>query len=313
MKFPFPTSPQYTAITLAYRNRDLIADLVLPRMTVGAREFRWNLRNKSEFFTVPDTKVGRKSQPNEVEFTATEQSGFVQDYGLDDVVPNLDIEVAQQSGQRDPLGVATEGVTELVALDREKRVASLVFSAGTYPTGNKVTLSGTSQWSDPASDPVTAILTAKEGSLVDFNTLVLSSQAWLQLRKHPKLVAAAFPAGGNASAGGYVSLQAVADLFEVDRILVGKSWSNTAKPGQTASYGRIWGKHAALLSINARGGLTGSDITFGGTAQWGGRVAAQINEPKIGLRGSQRIRVGESVQELIMAPDAGYFFENVVA
>ncbi len=313
MKFPFTPSPQYTAIALAYQNRGLIADLVLPRMSVTERTFKWDLRTKSDLFNIPRTLVGRKGAPNEVEFTATEQSAFVSDYGLDDVVPREDIEAAQSKPGLDPLGRATEGIAELIALDREKRVADLVFAAATYPAGSKTTLSGTSQWSDTTSDPVTAIMTAKEGSLVDFNTLVISSQAWLQLRKHPKLVAAALPAGGNAATGGYVSLEAVAALFEVDRILIGKAWANTANPGQTASYGRLWGKHAALLRISPLAGLRGNGITFGATAEWGTRVAVTIPEPKIGLRGSERVRVGESLKELITAADAGYFFENAVA
>lgn len=33
----------------------------------------------------------------------------------------------------------------------------------------------------------------------------------------------------------------------------------------------------------------------------------------MGLRGSTRVRVGESVAEVIAANDAGYFFENAVA
>lgn len=42
MKFPFTPSPQYTAIALAYSNREMIADQVLPRLTVTAREFKWD-------------------------------------------------------------------------------------------------------------------------------------------------------------------------------------------------------------------------------------------------------------------------------
>jgi hypothetical protein len=314
MKFPFTPSPQYTAIALAYQNREMIADKVLPRMTVTERSFKWDLRTKDELFTVPRTLVGRKGQPNEVEFTATEQTSSVNDYGLDDVVPYEDIESAQSKPGLDPLGRATEGTAELIALDREKRVADLVFANATYPSGSKATLSGTSQWSDAVnSDPVTAIMTVKEGALIDFNTLVIGSQVWLQLRKHPKIIAAAFAMGGNASVGGYASLAAVADLFEVQRVLIGRSWINTAKPGQTSTLGRIWGKHAALLRITPLAGLRGNGISFGATAQYGTRIAGTIPEPKIGLRGAERVRVGETLKELITAPDAGYFFENAVA
>lgn len=314
MNFPFTPSPQYTAIALAYQNKELIADQVLPRTPVGERSFKWDLHTKAERFTVPNTRVGRKGVPDEVEFTATEQTSSVNDYGLDDVVPMEDIESARSKPGLDPLGRATEGVTELIALDRELRVASIVFAAATYPAGNKATLSGTSQWSDTAnSDPVDAILAAQEGMLMKPNVMVLGSQVAYKLRRHPKVVAAYVPAGGNASVGGIVPLQALADLFEVERVVVGRAWYNTAKVGQTASLSRIWGKHCALLRINPLAGVRGNNIAFGMTAEYGTRFAGTMDEPKVGLRGAKRVRVGETVKELVTASDCGYFFENAVA
>lgn len=314
MNFPFTPTPQYTAIALAYRNRAFIAEEVLPRMPVGERSFKWDLRTKEDLFNIPETRVGRKGTPSEVEFTATEQTSSVLDYGLDDVVPQEDIDSARSKPGLDPLGRATEGIMELIGLAREKRVADLVFAAATYPTGSKTTLSGTSQWSDfTNSDPIAAIAAAKEGALVDMNTLVLGSQVWLKLRQHPKIVAAVLPMGGNASVGGVASLQAVAELLEFERILVGRAWYNSAKPGQTATMARLWGKHASMLRIVPAVGLRGNGITFGGTAEYGTRIAGSIPEPKIGLRGGQRVRAGESLKELVMASDAGYFFENAVA
>lgn len=315
MNFPFTPSPQYTAIALAYQNKELIADQVLPRTPVSERSFKWDLHTKSDMFTVPDTRVGRKGMPGEVEFTAAEQTSSVLDYGLDDVVPMEDIDSARSKGL-DPLGRATEGLAELIMLAREKRVADLVFTAANYPSGSKVTLDANNKWSaftDAASDPVEDILSAAEGMLMKPNTLVLGSQVWFQLRRHPKLLAAVFPVGGNAASGGVTSLQAVADLFEIDRILIGKSFINTAVMGQTATYSRVWGKQAALLRINPLAGVRGNDISFGMTAEYGTRIAGNIAEPKVGLRGAQRVRVGESVKELITASDCGYLFDAAVA
>lgn len=314
MNFPFTPSPQYTAIALAYSNKEFIAEQVLPRTPVSERAFKWDEHTKADRFTVPDTLVGRKGIPNEVEFSAVERTAAVDDFGLDDVVPQEDIDAARSKPGLDPLGRATEGLAELIALQRERRVANLVFAAATYPSGNKVTLSGTSQWSDLAnSDPLFAIMSARESMLMDPNTLVLGSQVAMQLRRHPKIVSAYLPQGGNASVGGIVPLQALADLFEVGRVLVGRAYINTAKPGQNATMARVWGKHCALLRINPLAGVRGNDISFGMTAEYGTRVAGNIPEPKVGLRGAQRVRVGESVKELVTAADCGYFFENAVA
>ena len=317
MNFPFPIQSELTAITLAYQNRRLIADEVLPRTPVPSREFKWLQMGRDQMFTVPETLVGRKGQPNEVEFGGTETAGFVRDFGLDDVVPNEDLESAPAGF--DPLGTAVTGISELVALDREKRVADLIFNQNTYPAANRATLSGTSQWSDYTnSDPYTAIQTALDGMLMRPNRAIIGRLAWSRLRVHPKITAALAPsATGNTStsnAGGQpATLQAVADLLELDEILVGEAFINTAKPGQTASLSRCWGKHMAFLHQNPVATIRGNAVTFGFTAEWGNRVAGSMPEPKVGLRGAQRVRVGESVNELIVASDVGYYFQNIVA
>lgn len=317
MNFPFPIQQQLTAIALAYRNERYVADEVLPRTPVPAREFKWQQFNRDELFTVPETQVGRKGEPNEVQFSGTEVASFVNDYGLDDVVPNPDVDSAPPG--YDPLGRATEGIAELVALDRERRVANLVTALATYPSANRTTLSGTSQWSDfTNSDPYTAIMTAFDGMLMRPNVLVMGRRVYSRLRVHPRITAALAPSAngnsGTTNAGGRpATTQALAELLEVDRIIVGESWVNTAKPGQTASLQRVWGNHVAALHINPAASIRGNAITFGFTAEWGSRVAGSMPEPKTGLRGAQRVRAGESVRELVVASDVGFLWRDAVA
>lgn len=304
---PFPVSAVLTGITLAYRNANLIADNVLPRVPVGGREFKYWSYASEERFTVPQTLVGRKGMPNEVEFGATEQSAAVRDYGLDDVVPNDDI--SQAPAGYDPKGHAVEAMTDLILLDREVRAANLLFNPASYASGNVVTLSGSSQWSDASSDPLKALLPALDTPMMRPNVLVLGQAAWTILRQHPALVSAAL---ANSGTKGTITREQLASLLEVEEVVIGQGYVNTAKPGQPAQMTRVWGKHAALIYRNK---LANSQrgATFGFTAQWGNRVAAEWAEPKWGLRGAVRVRAGESVRELVIAPDLGLLFQNVVA
>ena len=155
---PFPINPALTAIAIAYRNTRLIADQVLPRVPVGAQEFKYLKHDLAEGFTVPDTKVGRKSRINQVDFSATEETGATQDHGLEAPVPQRDIDNAPAN--YDPLGKASEQTTNLILLDREVRASNLLFNSANYAAGNKATLSGTSQWSHVDSNPMTAIMDA---------------------------------------------------------------------------------------------------------------------------------------------------------
>jgi hypothetical protein len=93
---------------------------------------------------------------------------------------------------------------------------------------------------------------------------------------------------------------------------VGDAWFNTAAKGQPAAVTRLWGKHAAFLHRNMEASPD-YGITFGFTAQFGGRVAGTIIDSDIGMRGGVRARTGESVKEVVSANDLGYFFNQAVA
>lgn len=306
---PFPTNPILTAIAIAYRNPDiaLIADAVLPR-TPTAAEFKYLKYNLADGFTVPDAKVGRKSAPTEVDFSATEVADKVLDFGFDDLVPNEDI--ADDNQRVDPLGTAAAYLTHLLNLAREQRAAALVFATGSYAAGNQATLSGNGQWSDTTnSDPVAAIGDALDVPVMRPNIAVFGQVAWTKTRRHPKLVQAI---KGTAQGAGMVSRQEFAEFFELQEVLVGAGFANSAKRGQTATLARVWGKHAAFLYRDrAAGPQVG--VTFGFTAEASGKTSGSIDEPTIGLTGCQRVRVGERVKEVVCATDLGYFFQNAVA
>lgn len=308
---PFVVQQELTGVVKRYRNIGYIADQVMPRVMVGKAEFKYTSFTKAEGFTIPNTLVSRTGRVTEVEFTGTEVTDSVKDYGLEDAIPQSDLMNA--SGPYQPTVTASEMLAELIALDREKRVADLVFATATYAAANKATLSGTSQWSDQVnSNPVTAITDAIYSLIQRPNKMILGAAVWAKLRTHPKVVDAVKSIGG--ATAGIVARQAVAELFELDELLIGEGFVNTAAKGQTAAYGRLWGKSCALIHVsNAAIGGRLNAPTFGFTAQFGDRVAMVNADANIGLRGGQRIRVGESVKEVIVAADVGYLFDAAVA
>lgn len=309
MKAPFPIDEFLTGIAIAYRNNALIADEVLPRVSVGKQEFVYKSFTKEDRFTVPNTRVGRTGLVNQIEFGATEVTDSTVDYGLEDPIPFADVENAAGSGI-DPVGNAVEGLADLIALDREVRVANLVMAAANYPTANKITLSGTSQWTDTTnSNPISVIQAGLDVPIMRPNIMVLGRAAWRSLSEHPKIQKAVH---GNDGDTGIARRAQIAELFELEQILVGEGFVNTAKKGQTPVFARVWGDSVALLHRN-RLATNQRGITFGATFQWGGRVAGQLANPKIGLRGGVDVRVGESVVEKIVASDVGYLISDTNA
>ncbi len=197
------------------------------------------------------------------------------------------------------MGRATEQTTNLIVLDREVRTSALVFNNSSYAAGNKTTLSGTNQWSDPASSPLPVITDALDSMIMRANIGIFGRRTATMLRRHPKIVKAY---NGSLGDDGMVPLAFLQDLLELEQILVGEARINTAKPGQNPLLARAWGPHASFI-YRDRLADSRNGTTFGFTAQWGDRIAGSIPDPDIGLRGGQRVRVGESVKELIAAKD----------
>ncbi len=305
---PFPIDRTMSAIAIAYRNKRLISDKVLPRVPVNKQEFKYMIHSLEESFTIPDTKVGRKSKPTEVSFSATEEISATVDYALDDPIPYADIE--NTSEKFDPIGNSTTILTDLILLDREVRTANLVFDPNNYSAANKKALSGTEQWDDYInSDPLNELMTALEVPIMRPNIMTIGREAYSKLIMHPLIVKAVH---GNSGDVGVAQHQALASLLELDEVLVGEGFVNTARKGQTPVLQRVWGKHCSLLY---RDELASADkgTTFGFTAQWGNRFSGYKDDPNIGMRGGLINRVGESVKELITSSDLGYFLQNVVS
>lgn len=322
MDRPFSVDAALTAISIGYRNPAsfYIADEVLPRSQVTAEKFKWTEYPISESFNIPDARVGRRGQVQQLEFGGLDRTAMVDDFGFDSPIPNSDIDSAREARERgvsayDPEGHAVQMLTDTLMNVREVRVARMIHNANTYAAGRKVTLAGNSQFSDYAnSDPIGVLKTGMDATLVMRpNTAVMGRSVWSKISSHPKIVNAV---KGNVSNAGIVTIEQFTELLRgegIQKVFIGDSWYNTAKPGQPVSLARAWGNHISLLHINPLANPEGGGITFGLTAQYGSRIAGRIPDEDVGLQGGVRVRTGERVKELIVAQDVGYYIQDAVA
>ncbi|MBN0105652.1 phage capsid protein, partial [Pseudomonas aeruginosa] len=131
-----------------------------------------------------------------------------------------------------------EQTTNLILLDREARTSKLVFNPNSYAAGNKRTLSGTDQWSDPASNPLPEITDALDSVILRPNIGVLGRRTATILRRHPKIVKAY---NGTLGDEGMVPMAFLQELLELEAIYVGEARLNIARPGQNPSLIWAWG------------------------------------------------------------------------
>jgi hypothetical protein len=264
---PFPVDSELTSMVVAYKNEKLIADEVLPIVPVGLQNFKYKKFALADGFTIPDVEIGRTSQANEVEFGYTEEDSSTLDKALAEAVPNADIENAPAG--YNPVARAAVSTMELLLLAREKRAADLVFASGSYAASNRVTLAGNDQFSDYTnSNPLDVMLAKMDLVVMRPNVIVFGGAAWTKVRQHPKIVKAT---QGNSGDSGVAAIEAVREILEVDKVLVGKGWYNSANKGQSATMARVWGKHIAMIYQDKMADTRGR-VTFGYTAEFGNRV-----------------------------------------
>lgn len=308
---PFPVSPELTAIAIAYRNpaHVLIADKVMPRLStpVGKREFKYLEYDLAQSYTVPDTLVGRKGRPNEVDWSASDKTASVDDHALDEPIPLDDIEQGKKEGM-DVRGTTVEYLTNLILLAREVRVATLANDPASYADGNRLVLSGNAQFSDPASDPVNVLQDMLSKPIIRPNVMNMGVAVWTKLRTHPKIVKAIYP----GSEGGMITREQFRELFELTEFNVGEGFFNTARKGQAPNMQRAWGPHISAHFRDATA-TNRHGVTWGLTVPYGTRISGSKPDSNIGMRGGERVRVGESLKELVCAKDVGILIQNAVS
>ena len=298
----FQTDASLTAIAIAYRNPDvvMIADEVLPRVPVGGRSFKWTEYPEAEMFSVPDTRVGNRSAPNQVELQGEQKDSGVVDFGIDIPLDTPTLAEAERAGYN-PRNRATELATNIVLLDREIRVAATVTDASAYHADQKLAATAAAFF-DAAADPFESIDAMLDACWMKPNQLAFGHAAWRAFRKHPKAVQAV---KGTTTASGRLTRQEVAEAFEVGRILVGSGRVNVARPGLAPTMQRTWGNTISGQFIDRSATTETGGLTFGLTAVHGTRVAG-TKTVDMGLHGGQIVRSGESVRELIVARRAGF-------
>lgn len=307
---PFPISKDLSSIALAFENKRFIADEALPRFPVDQMNYSYALYDFEEGFRLVDDAVGRRSRVNEVEFHAKEVESKTLDHALDDVVPGYD--TAQYRGSGNRLHARTaERITNMIALNREKRVADLLFNQSIYPDENKLVLSGTDSWTDfDNSDPVEIITEALDTPVMRPNTAVIGRKLYSPLSRHPVIMKSV-----NATSGdkGVATRQAIANLFELDNLFVGEGFY-VERPNSSLARTplRLWGASMALYYLDQIGGPN-ENPSFGFTAEYDNRVVGKFFDNLVGARGAWRIRVSESVDEQISAPRLGYLIEDPIA
>jgi len=303
-------TPEQTGLVMAYKNKEYVADLAMPiKKLLGSKTaFTYLERNLADGFTVPSTLVGRMSKVNKVDFKVEEKSGKCNAYGLGDIITQEDIDEADGK-VGDLVSDSLQGTMDIVLQDREKRVADIVGSASNYLSSKVFPTAADDKFDSEKSNPLKYILNKLEEGIVRPNRMIISQKAWTALRTNPMVVKAVH---GNAGDSGVASRQAVAELLELQEIIVGQSFMNTVKKGREAALLPCWGDSVALHYCEPTAdGKRG--LAWGLTFQSGERYATAEWSNGYGLKGGYDVKAGAYWAETVTAKGAGMLLTGVIS
>lgn len=130
-------------VSLSFRNKELIADRVSPRVSVNNQSDKYRVYGRRNLLT-HESRWAPGTIPNAIELRWSEDTFFAELRKLRTLV--LDAERNNADSDLDLDTKATELVSDAIAISREKRVADMFTLATNYAAGNKITKSGGAEW-----------------------------------------------------------------------------------------------------------------------------------------------------------------------
>lgn len=296
-------------ISIQYQNEEFIGTKLMPVVTVDRLSNKYFIYSKRDRLAAPDDSVGIRSMPNEVSENRTTDNYSCQPYALIDFVDQATVDNADS-----PLNEMVDlvdSVNDAIAYREEKRIATKLTTAGNFPS-QTTALSGSNQWDAGGSNPVkdiqncTANLWTGKGKtkIVAYSSL----EVYNVLARHPAILDL-FKYGG--STPGLATAQMIANYFGIDEYLIGAGREDTANEGQTASYGRIWGKVFGVVRVATSPGPR--TAAFGYTFRHGQKTTMQWFDPAPGVKGGYYAKVGLEEDHKIVASDTGFLITTAIS
>lgn len=309
-----------TNIATGYHPTGLIAEKIFPIISVKKESDKYYEWNKGEAFRVPDSTLradGTRSKT--VGFSLSTSTYSAEEYAL-----NVEVTDRQKENADSVINLRsakTRRVKDLLALDQEIRVATLITTQGNWASTNRVQLSGTQQWNNASYDNAVVassiegrIDTAKEAVRTQTgghepNVIIIPSLVAKTVKKDSKIRDLIKYTHADLLIDGDLPPK----LWGMD-VIIPKASKNTNKEGNsTQTLSDVWGKHVVLLYVTPN--ATVDEISAGYIFRvsnsahfpWGVRTWREED------RKAEIIEVEVCQDEKLISNVAGYLVEDCIA
>ena len=211
--------------------------------------------------------------------------------------------------------VATQRAYSAVLVNQERRVADLLFNPTTY-SGSALYTDISTVWTDANAKPIDDINSATrkvyDSTGLLPNALVVNYWVYRTLRANAQIIDAIEASGaGNAAKAMDVTLQMLAQVFDLPYILVAGGSRNGANEGQAAAPQQIWSSSFAMVCRVAESNDI-SEPCVGRIVHWGedgSSIGGTVETYRDESVRSNVVRVRHDVDELIQYTEAAHLLK----
>ena len=300
-----------TNMALGYRPDGFIADMLFPVVPVQKQSDLYTIFSRADKLRRQTTRRAPGNEARRIEQSVSSDTFFCKNYALKAAVTLEDRENADPILLDGIINGRAELVLDGLYLDWEVRVANQV-NSGSNVGSYYATTSG---WNviqgdgDPLADIFDDISNVWDSTGKRPNQVVMGKDAWESFRKHKNVRNII---NGVNNGGGYVTRQQVANLLEVDRILVGGSFQNTGDEGLAEALETIWKDN--VLTYYAPSAPAMDRPSFGYSFRWSKPAIPGLTierHPYDSKTKSEEVEAGYYQDEKITGAEYGVLRTNV--
>lgn len=306
----------FTEFDLAMEQSGYIGSQVLPVFDVPEQAGTYPVIPVEQLLKDPETKRSNKSGYNVLDWEFDDATYRCDEHGLKS--PIDDRAARMYRNFFDAEVITAMNLRSAVLRAAEKRVAAKLFNATTF--SGQVT-SITNEWdgnhtsdATPIVNVNTAVNAVYDRTGIWPNALVINRKVFRNLRLLDEIKDAIAASGaGDPNKQSDITPQMLAQVFDLEMVIVAGGSKNTADEGQSASIEQVWSSEYAMVTKVAKTNNY-AEPCIGRTLHWsedGSSIGGTVEQYRDEDLRADVYRVRHDVDEKILYTEVGQLLDNV--
>lgn len=292
-----------------------IAQRVMPTVEVSSQAGNFGKIPLEQLLQQRETKRAPGSGYARGNFTFSSATFACEEHGAEEPVD--DREAKMYAEYFDAEIISTRRAYNAVLRNAEQRVADAIYNTTTWTGANLTTDVSATPWATistavPLTNVESAVIKVYDGSGLWPNALVINKKVFRNLRNTAQVMDRIASSGaGNRNLASDVTIDMLAQAFDLDYVIVAGGSTNTAKEGQTALPGQIWSSTYAMVCRVATSGDF-REPCIGRSFHWGAdgsSIDGAVESYRDEAVRANIVRVRHDVDEIVLYAQAGHLLK----